>query len=41
MKSPRTSPILAAAAFPGGQSRLETGCGQNCPPHDSREKVAE
>jgi hypothetical protein len=26
-------PILAAAAFLGGQSRLKAGCGQNCPPH--------
>src|ERR1035438_3009239 len=25
-------PILAAAAFSGGQSRLKAGCGQNCPP---------
>ena len=26
-------PILAAAAFLGGQSRLKAGCGQNCPPY--------
>jgi hypothetical protein len=26
-------PILAAAAFLGGQSRLKAGCGHNCPPH--------
>src|ERR1019366_10328805 len=27
-------PILAAAAFLGGQSRLKAGCGQDCPPHN-------
>src|ERR1022692_2583280 len=27
-------PILAPAAFSGGQSRLKAGWGQNCPPYN-------
>jgi hypothetical protein len=32
MKTLGGRPILAAAAFSGGQSRLKAGCGQDCPP---------
>jgi len=27
---------LAAGRLLGGQSRLKAGCGQNCPPHQTK-----